>query len=146
MEITPDDIHAASRLMSYFEGTARKAFHHLGRSDEATKNAFELSSLLKKKRGDWTATADEWRQALPSAPDNTQATSHLLEKICRSSPRLTFERKYRGNERVIKISLLEKPVGPVGEDFPPAEKPPANPTLNEKPSANGTGGWYKGVF
>jgi len=121
MEVGVGDVRNAAELIGYFEATARKAFCELASSDTALKNAFEVYKLLESQGGVWTATADEWRQALPSAPDTPEATSKLLRKIVGTTPRLVLEDGYRGKERAIKISLLEKTVGTVGEE--PAENP-----------------------
>jgi hypothetical protein len=115
MVVTADDVEAAYKLVSYFERVAKKVFHELASSDTFTKNAFELSSLLRRKGGSITATADDLRRALPSAPDTPEATSKLIRKIARSTPQITVEDGWKGKDRVMKISLLlEKTVGTVG--------------------------------
>jgi hypothetical protein len=115
-EITRRDVEAAATLMEYFEGVAKKVHHEIASSDTETRIAFELFSLLNRSGGHKTATADEFRRALPLAPDTPEATSKLLRKIVKKHPELILEDGWRGKERVMKISLVEKTVGTVGTD------------------------------
>jgi hypothetical protein len=114
MEVTEDDIHAAARLVDYFEASARKVYHRLDSSDRGAKIAFELTSLLRKHGGSVEGTATEFQAWLPSAPTTPEATSKLLRKVVEREERLTLEETRPGHERALKISLIGKTVGTVG--------------------------------
>jgi hypothetical protein len=114
-EVLSEDVERAYQLVQYFMTHLYKVHSRANAKNANTRVAFELINYLNNNsNGEWVAkSALEWANVLPSAPDNANAVSNLLDRIAQEEEEVVLDRRWKHRGRVIEIKL-KRGVGSVG--------------------------------
>jgi putative DNA primase/helicase len=120
-----EDVERATSLVEYFKAHARRAYLQLYGESREDRLLADLTKILKENMGKWEDPNKGWEdpasklyealkeRGFDALPPRADELSKEIMALASHVPVLRAQRGKRGNERVLRIWLVEPPAPPV---------------------------------